>query len=1005
MTLLIAHFILLAWISHHTARRLVPGLIDRIIATALLYWGNIVLLCLLLSQIGKLGDEAWFFRGSLLLGLSTLGLAWRLIPSIPAPSTQVESSGDKRSTLLIVAVSGTLGLMLLANLRMAAAYPPNNYDSLCYHLPRVMYYLGHNSLAHFETADIRQVYFPFNFNLLQLACFIYSPPPQVINFLNVIVWVITGLGVYRVSRLCGNSFNSSLAAAWLALTATGVLAQATSTTLDLPTVAALLASLTFALRWRQSPRTADAILAGLAAGLAAGTKLTVVFFGPAVVLLVGVFWYQHWRRRESRAFFGGVRAWTGPALLALVLSVPFIIYNLAATGHWMTSQLDFTLNKPFSFACAWQTAKTYLFQLFFEPTGRFSYDLDLIGRLNAWFQQTFFQGWNPAHAYSDFYIIPPDLNEDHVWYGFAGPLFLCCAVICLWRDRRLRGPIAWLALLGLGWFATYFAMNKWSLYIQRYFLPAIMLMGPCAAAVWDGGRGGSRLWAFGKRCAFYLVAVTSLWFSIVYLAENRNRPFSFPSSDFTAPAILPDVPPLLQERLAGQPRVNIISDGTNERIYLLMNLGRHQRFTSSPQVTPEKYNVFSFWGFTRNNIYSNIAHIASHTMVAIPDKRTAGVEFLGTVGTGVNAFDYVGLVPHANETKAGPANNNIVVLVRYAPTEPNRFMFCSLRVNGLNPGDDARVEINAEMADGTTVPLMAQTHSGEIKFGLLKPFKRLAISVVDRATGRKIGYGDLPYTTKPSDADIGPPLSATTLFRSELISDRPVRNLSVNGLADLEGPYAKWDLPLFRWAKQPAVRIEVPANPRLKRLRLSFDVRLQVRKEGRLSVRHNGRFVQVFPLRGRSEWQHAVLELTPTTGENVIELRDDPADETPDWLGYLEQNPDVKAAVVASGQPLEAGAKDHYDKNGMNERRRLPMKPNPRVIPDWLGYLELYPDVKAYVLSQGQALEEGARLHYETYGRAEHRNLPKKPDPAPTSAPPESEYFVYRSLVVEGFSN
>lgn len=1001
MTLLTVHFVLLTWISHRIARRLVPDLIDRIVATAMLYWGNIVLLCLLLAQIGKLGDEAWFFRGSLLLGLATLGLARRLIPSIPAPPALAAVPGDKRSTLLILTVFGTLGLMLLANLRMAAAYPPNNYDSLCYHLPRVLYYLGHNSLAHFETADIRQVYFPFNFNLLQLACFIYSPPPQVINFLNVIVWMVAGLGVYRVSRLCGNSFNSSLAATWLALTATEVLAQATSTTLDLPTSAALLSAVMFALRWRQSPRVADALLAGLGAGLAAGTKLTVVFFGPTVVLLLLTFWYQHWRRAETRVFFSETRAWTGPAVLALFLSVPFIIYNLAATGRWMTNQLDFTLNKPFSFACVWQTAKTYLFQLFFEPVGRFSYDLPLIGRLNAWFHQTFFSGWNPAHAYSDFYIIPPDLNEDHVWYGFAGPLFLGCALICLWRDRRLRGPIGWLALLGLGWFATYFAMNKWSLYIQRYFLPTLMLMGPCAAAVWDSNRSGTGLRTRINRCAFYLVAATSLWFSVVYLAENRNRPFSFPYTEFTPPVILPDVPPLLRERLAGQSRINIISDGTNERIYLLMNLGRHQRFTSSQQVDPGKYNVLSFWGFTRNNIYSNIAHIASHTMVAIPDKRTAGVEFLGTVGTGVNAFDYVGLVPHANETKAGAGNKNIAVLVRYRPSEPDRFMACSLRVTGLNPADDARVEINAEMTDGTTVPLMAQDHSGEIKFGLAKPFKRLSIQVVDRATGRKIGYGDLPYTTKPSEADIEPPLSATTLFSSELITTRPVRNLSVNGLADPEGPYAKWDLPLFRWAKQPTVRIEVPANPRLTRLRLSFDVRLQIRDEGRLSVLHNGRFVQAFPLRGRTDWLHAVLEFTPTPGENVIELRDDP--ETPDWLAYLEQNPDVKAALLAGGQPLEAGAKDHYEKHGVNEHRRLPMKPNAGVIPDWLAYLELYPDVKAYVVAQGQALEEGARLHYETYGRSEHRTLPRKP--AATATPPDSQYFVYRSLVVEGMSN
>ena len=720
---------------------------------------------------------------------------------------------------------------------------PNNYDSLTYHLPRVMYYLGHNSLAHFETGDIRQVFFSFNFNLLQLSCYVYGPPLQAINFLNVTAWVVAGCGVYRLSRLAGCSFNGSLLATWLALTATDVLAQATATTLDLPTAAALLAALVFALRWRQSARAADALLAGLAAGLAAGTKLTVVFFGPAVVLLLAVFWYQHWRRNESRAFVHETRAWVGPALVALAVGIPFIIYNLSATGHWMTDKMDFTLNKPFRLGVALQTTKAYLFQLFFEPLGRFTFDIGLITRLNEWFSRVFFKGWNESYAYSGFYVIPPDLNEDHVWFGFAGPLFFVSALVCLWRDRKLKGPLGWFALLALGWFGTYFGMNKWSLYIQRYFLPAILLMAPCAAAVWDGGRGGSRWLAAAKRGSCFMPSprpVRSGAGVPIRRGSNHNRPF-YLSASFTPPRIFPIIPPLLQQRLAVQPRINVVTEGTNERIFLLMMTSvTHQRFTSSRQVDPAKYNVFSYWSFTRNNIFSNIAHIASHTVVSVPTKRTAGLEFLGTVGEGVNAFDYLGLIPHAADTAASPENSNIAVLVHYGPVDPDRFVDCHLRVDGLNTTDRARVQIDAEMSDGRIIPLMAQSHSGEVPFSLHDPFKRLRIQVFDEVTGHRIGFGDLPYTTKPTDSDIPAPLSASTLFRTELISAGTARSLLVNGLADLEGPYAQWELPQFRWSKQPAVRIEIPANSKLKRLKLSFEVRLQVRDEAHLSVMHNG---------------------------------------------------------------------------------------------------------------------------------------------------------------------
>lgn len=952
MTLLLIHFALLAWLSHASASRLVSNAVDRILAAAMLFWGNIVLNSLVLSQLGKFGEAAWFFRTSLLLAVLTWGALWRWMKP-PVELTPV-SSAEPRNGWLVFAFFATLIPILLANLRMAWIYPPNNYDSLAYHLPRVMYYLGHNTLAQFESADIRHVYFTFNYNLLQAACFVYDAPDQSINFLNVASWVVTGLGLYRVTRLSGASFNASLISTWLALTATGVLAQATATTLDLPTVAALLASFAFAMRWRVQPRAADAWLAGLAAGLAAGAKLTVVFFGPAVVALIAIFAFQAWRRGQFRGFMVDVRAWILPAVVAIVISVPFIVYNLAATGQWMTKELDFTLNKPFSFAGALQTSKAYLFQLFFEPTGRFSYDLDLIRRLNEWYSWVFFKDWNEAHAYSGFYVIPPDLNEDHVWYGFAGPLLLVCAVVCLWRDRRLVGPTAWFALLGLGWFITYFAMNKWSLYIQRYFLPALVILAPCVAAVWDGRAGGAR-WLTGlKRWVFIGVASTSLWFAISYLDQNRNRPFTLPGSDFVAPKILPDVPVLLHERLAEQSKINVMSDAANERIYLLMNLGRKQRFTSSRTVDPQAYNLFSYWGFTRNNIYNNIAYFASYTIVGVPTKPTAGVEFLGTVGEGVNAFDYAGMPPHAADIPSRPENRNIAVLAYYNRTEPNRFVGSRLRVDGLNPTDGARVEISAELEDGTRQPLLAQTHSGEVTVSIVKPFKRLVIEVVDVATGRRIGLGDLPHTTKPTASDLPEPLSDTTLFRTELIAPGTARNLSVNGLADLEGPYSEWQLPVFRWSKQPSVRIEVPDNPKLTRLEVTFNVRLQMRDKADLQLLHNGKVMQEFALEGRKKWTRETVTLIPAKGDNLIELRDNPRFEVPDWLAYLEDNPDVKAYVESTGADPEKGARDHYEKSGRYETR---------------------PPLKM------------------------------KPSPGGAEPPPDSLYFLYRSLQIEGFTD
>lgn len=929
MTILLAHFLLLSWLSFAAARRLAPGLIDRIIATAMLLWGNIVVTSLALSCFGKLGEIDWFFRGSLLLGAITFWLVARFAGPVPVAVASPEK--ENRNLWLILATFGSLALILFANLAIAVAYEPNNYDSLTYHLPRVMYYLGQNSLANFETADFRQTLYPFNFNLLQLFALIYGAPLQAVTFFNVFAWVIAGLGVYRISRLCGCSFNASLAATWLSLTATQVLAQATSTILDLPTATALLGAVVFGLRWRQTGKTGDALLAGLAAGLSAGTKLTVVFFGPALVLLALVFWYQHWRRSATRSFVSSIRRWLVPGLLAVAICSPFVFYNLAATGEPMTHKMDFTLNKPFSFGCAWQTGKGYLVQLFVEPLCRFSFDTDRISAMNQWFSRNIFKNWNENHAFSPLYVFPPDVNEDHVWFGFAGPLFLICAIICLWRDRKLLGPLAWLSFLGLGWLLTYFAMNKWSLYIQRYFIPPILLMGPCVAAVLDAGKTGHRLFAGAKRLAFYAVAATALWFSFDYLLFNNIRPAPFAFTRKIAPRILPDMPPLLLERLAAQARINIDSFGTNERIFPLMHLGPNQRFTSGQRIDPDRYNVFSFWGNTRNNIYSNLGYYASYTLVPVPTKRTAGVEFLGTVEDTADSFDYVGLSVRANDTPANSRNRNLAVVVEYeAATEsPTRLENGRLRVIGLNPHDAAQIKIGVELADGTTLPLQTMSQSGFARISITKPFKRLVFEVVDTTDGQTIGQGEMPFTAKVSEAAPAPPLSSATLFATELISGEAARNLSVSGLASLEGPYSQWDLPRFRWAKQPTIRITVPANSQLKQIRLTYSLRLQVRERANLEVLHNGAVVQDFVLQGREEWHTKAVEVTAAPGENVFELRDHSHDvATPDWLAYLEQNADVKNSVLAQGLPLEEGAKHHYETHGRAEHRVLPMQPN-----------------------------------------------------------------------------
>jgi hypothetical protein len=226
MDLFLLHSLLLVWLSLGAARQLTDRLGDLLLAAALLAWGNLVATSLLLSGFHLLGDRAWFLGVSgLLAGLTCLGLR-RLAPA--AAAVTPEPPGPSR--WLVGVFVPILTVLAGACFALAYAYEPSNADSLAYHLPRAMYYLGQGSLAHFDASDLRQTQLPFNYNLLQLFVLVHGAPLPCLNFLNLCAWGVGGIALYRLGRLCGAEPNATLLTSGLVLGTTGVLAQATTTT-------------------------------------------------------------------------------------------------------------------------------------------------------------------------------------------------------------------------------------------------------------------------------------------------------------------------------------------------------------------------------------------------------------------------------------------------------------------------------------------------------------------------------------------------------------------------------------------------------------------------------------------------------------------------------------------------------------------------------------------------------------------------------------------------------
>lgn len=943
MTLLLAHVFGLIFVMGMLAFRAYSHPLDRVLAVTVTAWANIVVTGLALSAMHKLGDPLLFVRTSMFLALVMLVSGYLVLRPEPNALPTQRAISREVNWLPILAFALTIAPLVVANVAIAMAYPPNNYDSLTYHLPRVMFYLGQGSLAHFETPNSRQIFFPFNLTLLHLAILQHGIAfEKLLTLLNVGFWIIAGIAIYRICRIASSSVGASLAATWLALTATEVLAQATATTNDLPTGAALLAGAVFVQQWMLKHRSRDALMAGMALGLAFGSKLTAVFFLPPAALISMLLAYRYRSAISRQLCLQQMRIWFAPLVAFAILAAPFAVYNMEATGHWMTHEFDFTLNKPFDLGVFWQTAKTYSLQFLLEPFQRFTFDLSITTDLNHLAETILFSDWNPAYAFSPLYFFPPDLNEDHVWFGFAGGFVAFVALVLTLRELKHMTAIGSLACLGLGWFLFYFALNKWSLYIQRYFTLPFLFMAPCASYYfdktysWRTPRSVSRL-------SIIAMFITAYWFSLSYLTQNTARPLApLIFKSIPKPPVLP-TPPELLAALSNQVRINMALTGTNERIFPIMRNSGAQAFTSSSDIKPDQFNLISKWAFTKDAVYHNIAAIQSYMTLPLPSKRTAGIEVLGTTDEGVNEHAYFGLAPHSARIKASAQNGNILVSFKYKSAAPDRFTNSRLRLIGLNPEDGLEAKIFAEYQGDHKQLLASVRDSSEAILSIPNPPTRLLIELHDVAGDFMLAAGELPFRSREANADtqcsgVLTPTCANLnarqkvaddpnlIFGFDFIGKGPESNSYVSGLAPLEGPYAQWSLPSFRWAKQRSVRIAIPAHSDLKRIFLNFSARLQVRDTAELELLHNNRRVKLYHLSGKTSWLDDSVDLAAAQGENIIELRDTLAVVRPDWDAYLAKNPEAQRWVAAQGLTPEQGAEQHFERIGRKEGKSLPFK-------------------------------------------------------------------------------
>jgi hypothetical protein len=188
-----------------------------------------------------------------------------------------------------------VGILLLVQLVLAWRVPPNNYDSMTYHLTRILFWLQDDSVRQFANATERQATFPVNAEIIQGWTMMLSGGER---FIQLVQWTAQ-LGliafVFAAAKDFGYRRMHAGVAACAMLTMPIMVAQATSSQNDLIVGFFAAAAALFLLRGLRGDNSAY-VPAAIAAGLVVGTKST----GPLIITALGigaiVYCGRDWRR-------------------------------------------------------------------------------------------------------------------------------------------------------------------------------------------------------------------------------------------------------------------------------------------------------------------------------------------------------------------------------------------------------------------------------------------------------------------------------------------------------------------------------------------------------------------------------------------------------------------------------------------------------------------------------------------------------------------------------------
>ncbi len=416
--------------------------------------------------------------------------------------TDLKSENIRKSELFILLATGLIIALLGI---MAVIAPPNNYDSMTYHMGRIPHWIQNQSVSFYATNITRQLWAGPMAEYIILHLQILSGTDYLANLVQWFSMVGCCIGGSLLAGYMGAGRKGQLFAAFLVATIPMGIMQSTTTQNDYVVGFWLLCLFIFLYRLKHEKNILYAILSGMSLGLGILTKGTMLVYG-GILMLRFLFSTRKEVNFKSFVIIGSI---------AFLINAPHFFRNYQLGGHIFTptgssielKNSEFTstailsllirnvglhLNTPFKTINKTMENGIYKFH-------------DLLG----------LETNDPGTTLGWEFRIFKGIDEDGIGNFSHLLLFVVSVFILIFRKGRMEREV-WQGLLisVLLCFVAVSVVLKWQIWGSRLHLPLFVIGAPLTAAVFE---------VYGGKNTLIVVTVLLFGLSIPLLTKNPKK--------------------------------------------------------------------------------------------------------------------------------------------------------------------------------------------------------------------------------------------------------------------------------------------------------------------------------------------------------------------------------------------------------------------------------------------------------------------------------------------------